>query len=47
MAKLTRAQKFRDLRESLANDKETSLSTKDLYNYENRLNEFLPCAINI
>ena len=38
MAKLTRAQKFRDLRESLANNKETSLSTKDLYNYENRLN---------
>lgn len=38
MAKLTRTQKFADLRESLANDKESSLSTKDLSNYENRLN---------
>ena len=38
MAKLTRTQKFADLRESLANDKESSLSTKDLSDYENKLN---------
>lgn len=37
MAKLTRTQKFADLRDSLANDKEPSLSTKDLSVYEDRL----------
>ena len=38
MAKLTRTQKFAELRDSLANDKEASLSTQELSNYENRLN---------
>ena len=37
MAKLTRTQKFADLRDSLANDKEPSLSTKELNVYEDRL----------
>lgn len=38
MPRLTRTQKFADLREALANDKETSLQTKDLSGYESRLN---------
>ena len=38
MPRLTRTQKFAELRESLANDKESSLQTKDLSNYEDRLN---------
>ena len=38
MAKLTRTQKFAELRESLANDKESSLATKDLSSYQNKLN---------
>lgn len=38
MPRLTRTQKFADLRESLANDKESSLQTKDLSSYESRLN---------
>ena len=38
MPKLTRTQKFAELRESLANDSESSLQTKDLSDYENRLN---------
>ena len=37
MAKLTRTQKFADLRDSLANDKEPSLSTKELSAFEKRL----------
>ena len=37
MAKLTRTQKFADLRDSLANDKEPSLSTKELSAFEDRL----------
>ena len=37
MARLTRTQKYAGLRQSLSNDKETSLSTKDLLNYEDRL----------
>ena len=38
MPRLTRTQKFAELRDSLANDKESSLQTKDLSNYEDRLN---------
>ncbi len=38
MARLTRTQKYAELRDSLANDKESSLQTKDLSNYEDRLN---------
>ena len=38
MAKLTRTQKYAELRETLANDPESSLSTKELSDYENRLN---------
>ena len=38
MPRLTRTQKFAELRENLANDKETSVSTADLSSYENRLN---------
>ena len=38
VARLTRTQKFAELRDSLANDKETSLKTKDLSSYEDRLN---------
>lgn len=38
MARLTRTQKFAELRDSLANDKESSLQTKDLSDYEDRLN---------
>ncbi|MBR5755246.1 MAG: hypothetical protein IKX97_05455 [Erysipelotrichaceae bacterium] len=38
MAKLTRTQKYAGLRETLANDSEPSLSTKELSNYEDRLN---------
>ena len=38
MAKLTRTQKFAELRETLANDSEPSLSTSELSEYENRLN---------
>ena len=37
MAKLTRTQKYADLRETLANDKEPSLSTNELSNYEEKL----------
>ena len=37
MPRLTRTQKFAELRDSLANDREPSLSTKDLSDYENRL----------
>ena len=37
MAKLTRTQKFADLRENLTNDKEPSLSTKELSGYEDKL----------
>jgi hypothetical protein len=37
MPRLTRTQKFADLRDSLANDREPSLSTKDLSDYENKL----------
>ena len=38
MARLTRTQKYADLRESLANDKEESFQTKELSSYQNRLN---------
>lgn len=38
MAKLTRTQKFADLRETLAHDKEPSLSTKELSDYEDKFN---------
>ena len=38
MARLTRTQKYADLRESLSNDNESSVQTEDLKNYENRLN---------
>lgn len=38
MPRLTRTQKFADLRESLANDKESSLATKELDGYKDRLN---------
>lgn len=38
VAELTRMQKYAQLRESLANDKETSVSTKDLSDFENRFN---------
>ncbi len=38
MARLTRTQKYAELRDSLANDKEASLKTKDLSSYEDRLN---------
>ncbi len=38
MARLTRTQKFAELRDSLSNDKESSLQTKDLSIYEDRLN---------
>ena len=38
MAKLTRTQKYAELRETLANDPESSLSTKELSDYEDRLN---------
>ncbi len=38
MARLTRTQKFAELRDSLSNDKESSLQTKDLSSYEDRLN---------
>jgi len=37
VAKLTRTQKFAELRENLANDKESSLTTNDLSNYKDRL----------
>ncbi|MBQ6333596.1 MAG: hypothetical protein IJI46_00780 [Erysipelotrichaceae bacterium] len=37
MARLTRTQKFAELRDSLANDKESSLKTADLSSYEDRL----------
>ena len=37
MAKLTRTQKYADYRDSLTNDKESSLSTNDLSNYKDRL----------
>ena len=37
MAKLTRTQKYADYRDSLTNDKESSLSTNDLSNYRDRL----------
>ncbi|MBR4462089.1 MAG: hypothetical protein IKS51_05890 [Erysipelotrichaceae bacterium] len=39
MAKLTRTQKYATLRDNLANDSESSLSTKDLSTYENKLND--------
>ena len=38
MAKLTRTQKYADLRETLANDKEPSLSTNELSDYEAKFN---------
>ena len=38
MARLTRTQKYAELRDSLTNDKETSVSTQDLSSYESRLN---------
>ncbi len=38
MARLTRTQKYAELRDSLSNDKESSLQTKDLSDYEDRLN---------
>ena len=41
MPRLTRTQKFADLRDSLANDKESSLQTKDLSSYESRLNNII------
>ena len=41
MAKLTRTQKFAELRESLANDKESSLMTKDLSGYQDKLDSFV------
>lgn len=37
MAKLTRTQKYADYRDSLTNDKESSLSTNELSNYKDRL----------
>ncbi len=37
MQKLTRTQKFADLRDKLANDAETNISSSDLTNYQNRL----------
>ena len=37
MAKLTRTQKYADYRDSLTNDKESSLSTNELSNYRDRL----------
>ena len=37
MQKLTRTQKFAGLRDSLANDAETNISSSDLTNYQNRL----------
>ena len=37
MPRLTRTQKFAELRDSLANDKESSLQTKDLNDYQDRL----------
>ena len=38
MARLTRTQKYAELRETLANDPESSLSTKETSDYEDRLN---------
>ena len=37
MARLTRTQKYAELRENLANDKEASIETKELSSYQNRL----------
>ena len=44
MAKLTRTQKFADLRENLANDKESSVLTNDISGYQNKLNSFAELA---
>ena len=38
MARLTRTQKFAELRETLANDKEESIESKELSSYQNKLN---------
>lgn len=38
MAKLTRTQKYAEFRENLSHDSESSLSTKELSDYEDRLN---------
>lgn len=40
MPKLSRTQKFADLRDQMANDKEASVSTQELSQFENRLNSF-------
>ena len=37
MARLTRTQKYADLRDSLANDKEETINTKELSSYQNKL----------
>ncbi|MBR2788779.1 MAG: hypothetical protein IKD94_06405 [Erysipelotrichaceae bacterium] len=37
MARLTRTQKYAELRETLANDKEASIDTKELSSYQNKL----------
>ena len=37
MARLTRTQKFAELRETLANDKEETINTKELSSYQNKL----------
>ncbi len=40
MPKLTRTQRFAELREQIANDKEASVSTQQLSQFENKLNSF-------
>ena len=47
MAKLTRTQKYAQLRENLANDPEPSLTTKDLSQYQNKLNNITARSENV
>ena len=47
MAKLTRTQKYAQLRENLANDSEPSLATKDLSQYQNKLNNITARSENV
>ena len=39
MAKYSRMQKYKELRDSLQNDSETNIQTRDLYKYEQKLNQ--------
>ncbi len=46
MAKYSRMQKYKELRDSLQNDSESNIQTRDLYKYEQKLNQIAPDQFN-